>query len=86
MTNRADILRRAGPALYGRQWVTALADALGYSRTYIRAMVREDNPLPVSDEVMSRLARVLEERGAAIAELRVTLPVSARSGTHGQSH
>lgn len=62
LSPRADRLIRAGEALFGDRWHTAMARAMGLSQTYIALMSKTgDDARPVTDEVEKKLLKTLQQ-------------------------
>jgi hypothetical protein len=71
----AELIKSVGPALFGRNWQSELADWLGMNRRTIRRwMSGEDEPRPV---VWAELLDITQERHAQLAEL---IEAIARAG------
>src|SRR5262245_23412767 len=71
----AELIRLVGPALFGRNWQSELADWLGMNRRTIRRwMSGEDEPRPV---VWTELLEITRERHTQLAALIETI---ARAG------
>ncbi len=79
----ADLLRRAGEALWGSRWQTEMARALDISERTVRRWASGDYPPPPG--VWSDLAGIAGERHGALAhlsrELRRHVTLAARSRT-----
>lgn len=65
------IFRRAGEALYGDNWQTALARDLDISRPSVTRYAAGQRPIP--DKVRAGVARLLRDRRIAIDGLVETL-------------
>lgn len=63
----AELIKSVGPALFGRNWQSELADWLAVNRRTIhRWMSGEDEPRPA---VWTELLEIMQERQAQLAEL-----------------
>lgn len=60
----AALIKRAGEALFGNQWQTPLAEALGVSDRTMRRWVSGDTPVPRG--VLDDIERVARQRVADI--------------------
>ncbi|MCP1312990.1 MULTISPECIES: helix-turn-helix domain-containing protein [unclassified Halomonas] len=70
-----ELLARAGEALYGERWQTALANELGLSDARrVRQWMSRDRGIPVG--IWSDVERLLRERGEAAIELADALKSS----------
>lgn len=74
----ASLLKRAGEALFGNQWQTPLAEALGVSDRTMRRWVSEQSPVP--EGVLSDIEKAARQRVADIYAFMADLTaISAKS-------
>ena len=78
MTRRADILRRAGEALYGERWQSPLSRDLVVTDRTIRNWAAGRNECP--DDVPEKLLHILRARGESVAKLTSTIEQQVGSG------
>lgn len=71
----ASIIKRAGEALFGNQWQTPLAEALGVSDRTMRRWTAGDTPVPRG--VLDDIERVARQRVADIYQFMAELTASA---------
>lgn len=71
----ASIIKRAGEALFGNQWQTPLAEALGVSDRTMRRWAAGDTPVPRG--VLNDIERVARQRVADIYQFMAELTASA---------
>lgn len=69
-----ELLREAGEALFGRQWQTALAEALGVADRTVRRWAAGQ---PVPPGAQAELLALMEARGATLRALASRLRKAA---------
>lgn len=79
MSEHSILLQRAGEALYGKLWQSALARALGVSDRTMRRWIAE--PYEIQIGVWNDIDILLAERGRTIEKLRADLDVTTGAGS-----
>ena len=69
---QTELFRRCGQSLYGRQWHTTMAEALGINITTIRRWANGDQVIPqfVPERLLMLFDERIEELGNRASELK----------------